>query len=381
MKNKYAKVTSGGVDVHYRFSRVTLRDGEGEPVRRERIEHPDRDALRKRLSAWPKDMEVVLEASFGWGWLSDLMREVGLKPTLSNCLKVERMRQARGWVKTNGKDADLLSLLPYEAQRWWEVWMAPPEVRDHREWMRYRADLVCIQTATKNRIHAIFHRHGIFHEFSDLFGAGGRVWLHELCQRGHPRLPEGAWAALRGQVQLLDHVRSQLAAVERQLHAKLERTPLCRRIDTVPGFGLILSHTLIAEVGCLERFANDGKLASYALLAPRSHDSGQEDTSGRAPLGRHLGHAGNRTLKWVFIEAAHGAVRKGGRWRAMFDRVTQGGKKDRNRGYIKVARELLKVVYAMWKNGTQYQETPPRRPGVRRRGRRLVRERASSATL
>jgi len=58
-------------------------------------------------------------------------------------------------------------------------------------------------------------------------------------------------------------------------------------------------------------------------------------------LGRHLGDRGNRTLKWAFIEAAHGAVRSGGRWRAMFDRLTDGGTRDRNRGYIKVARELV----------------------------------------
>jgi hypothetical protein len=31
--------------------------------------------------------------------------------------------------------------------------------------MRYRADLVALQTTVKNRIHALFHRHVIFHDF------------------------------------------------------------------------------------------------------------------------------------------------------------------------------------------------------------------------
>jgi len=39
---------------------------------------------------------VVMEASFGWGWLADLMKEEGLRPELSNCFKVEKMRKARG---------------------------------------------------------------------------------------------------------------------------------------------------------------------------------------------------------------------------------------------------------------------------------------------
>ena len=61
--------------------------------------------------------------------------------------------------------------------RWREVWPAPPAVRDQREWLRYRLALVRIQTGLKNRIHAVLHRHGIVHEFSDLFGRDGRRFV------------------------------------------------------------------------------------------------------------------------------------------------------------------------------------------------------------
>ena len=50
----------------------------------------------------------------------------------------------------------------------------------------------------------------------------------------------------------------------------------------------------------------------------------------------------------------------------MYDAVTAGGTKDRNRGYIKVARELAKVVYVVWKKGVAYTEQPPTRPGGQR---------------
>jgi transposase len=305
-----------------------------------------------------------MEASFGWGWLADLMKEVGLQPVLSNCFKLDQMRKARGWVKTNKKDADLLSLLPYEGSEWWKVWMAPPEVRDLREWMRHRMSLVVVQTETKNRIWALFHRHGVYQEYSDLFGTGGRKFLRRLCREGRTEevvLLPGGLGALRGLVELLEHVRGQLARIARELHGRLERGDLAGRLDGISGIGLILAHTLMAEIGRIERFASHRRLASYALLAPRADDTGEE--GGKSPLGRHLGQRGNRTLKWAFIEAAHGAVRKGGRWRRMFDGVTDGGKSNRNRGYIKVARELVKVVYAMWKNGSSYMENPPARPG------------------
>jgi transposase len=366
MKKVNSNVACAGMDVHYKFSNVTFRDANGKVVSRQRLDHPNRKQLAERLSLWPKGIPVVMEASFGWGWLSDLLEQAGQDVHLSNCYKLEQMRKARCWIKTNKKDADMLSLLPFETTDWWKVWRAPPEVRNRREQMRFRGDLVGLQTAVKNRIHAIFHRHGIFHEFSDLFGGKGRKFLAKLCLENPTGLSSEALMALRGQVIVLDHLRRQLADVARILHKQLVKTPLVKRLKTIDGIGLILAHVLLAEIGRIERFRNHKALASYSLLAPRSDDTGQDDPS-RSPLGRHLGTHGNRTLKWAFIEAAHGAVRSGGRWRAMFDRVTDGGKKDRNRGYIKVARELVKVVYVVWKKGVDYQPVAPVRPGCRKK--------------
>jgi transposase len=370
MKDVYARVQAGGMDVHYKFSAVTMRDRGGKIVRRERLEHGDRKALREVLSRWPREVPMVLEASFGWGWVADVMQELGLKPELSNCYKLEQMRRARGLAKTNRKDADLLSLLPYEAEGWWKVWLAPPEVRDWREWMRHRAALVGVQTGTKNRISALFHRHGIVHEFSDLFGGRGRKFLGEVCRQGGTQdvpLAEGALAALRGLVELLEHVRGQLARIAQELRRRLECSAVAGRLDGIPGIGLILAHTLLAEIGRIERFRHHRALASYSLLAPLARDTG--DNEGKTPLGRHLGRRGNRTLKWAFVEAAHAAVKKGGKWRALFDSVTAGGTKDRNRGYIKVARELVKVVYVVWKKEVEYSDSPPPRPGCSPRQR------------
>jgi len=330
MKTSDSSIACAGMDVHYKFSNVTFRDQHGNVVSRQRLDHTDRQKLRRRLSQWPTGLPVVMEASFGWAWLSDMMLELSLEPHLSNCFKVEQMRKARGLVKTNKKDSDLSSLLPFEPSNWWEVYLASPAVRDRREWMRYRSGLVGLQTETKNRIHAIFHRHGIFYDFSNLFGSKGREFLCELCRDGCPYLSEASLATLRGQVRLLDHLRKQLAQVTWTLKGSLERSPLAMLIKSIPGFGLILCHVLIAEIGELSRFGGQKALASYSLLAPRSNDSGQEDPE----------------------------------WRAMFDRVTDGGKKNRNRGYIKVARELVKVVYVVWKKQMPYNDSPAPRPGT-----------------
>ena len=365
MSRRYGSVAYGGLDVHQKFSAVTLRDEAGRVVVRERLEHEDRGRLRAQVGRWPRGTALVLEASFGWGWLSDELEAAGMEVHLSNCHKVEKMRQARGQAKTNRQDADLVSLLPAEASRWWEVWRAPAAVRDRREWLRHRADLVALQTATKNRIHALCHRQGVYPGLKSLFGGRGRQFLLELAATGRHAggpLAEGARAALQGQLRVLFELRDELAWIAGELRKQLEGSAEVRRLKTVPGFGLILSHVLVSEIGQIERFGSHKALASYAGLGPQSRDTGEEDPS-RSPLGRRLPRRCQRTLKWAFIEAARGAVRKGGRWRELHDRVTQGGTKDRQRGYIKVARELVKVVFAVWRKQVDYQESPPARPG------------------
>lgn len=383
-KKRYGNVTYGGMDVHRKFSNVTLRDAQGEVVARERLDHVDRRKLREHLARWPKGTLLVMEASFGWAWLSDELEAAGHEPRLSNCYKVEPMRKARGLPKTNKRDADLVSLLPQEKKPWWGVWRASPEVRDLREWMRHRKGLVDMQTEVKNRVQALFHRHGIFYdEATDLFGGLGRQFLLALEQKGrhaNGTLPEGALEALRSDLRVLRALRAELATITKRLKGRLPRNPLVRRLMTIPGVALILAHVIASEIGTLERFETHDKLMAYVCLAPLCDDTGEPDPT-RAPLGRYLGDRGNRTLKWAFILAAHGAVRHGGKWRAYYDRHTDGGTKNRGRGYIKVASHLVKVVYAMWKNGTTYQETPPARPGSRPAKRRKKDSRPGTGQL
>ena len=42
MDTGYGSVACGGVDVHYKFSTVTLRDAAGRVVAREKLDHRDR---------------------------------------------------------------------------------------------------------------------------------------------------------------------------------------------------------------------------------------------------------------------------------------------------------------------------------------------------
>ena len=240
--------------------------------------------MRAQLADWPSGSPVVLEATFGWGWMSDELTAAGLDPHLASSGKVAAWRKARGMAKSNRKDADLLSELWSEHGRWWEVWLAPPQVREQREYLRYRMTLVRTQTAFKNRIHAILHPRGILCEQSDLFGRDGRQFLNLLVVPEDATLPDSARAMLKGYLELLDQVRRQIAAVTRQFRQQIKASPAAMRLKTIPGIAWILSYTILAEIGRIERFPDAKRLASYSLLAPVANDSGDEDDE--PPLGR-----------------------------------------------------------------------------------------------
>jgi transposase len=375
------KVAQVGLDVHRKFSVASLRDASGKILARERLEHADRNELRKRIGRWPARTPVILEATFGWGWLSDELLAMKMDPHLASSGKVAGWRQSRGLAKSNRIDADLLSELWSEKptfkhgqlHRWWEVWLVPQDVRDDRELLRHRMTLVRIQTGVKNRIHALLHRHGILFELSDLFGVGGRRFLsllvyegdeqiEELARMGVPRLGPTTRRVLKDLLMELDQLRRSIARATQLFRLSLKRLPAAQRLMTIPGISTVLAYTIAAEIGQIERFKTSRQLVRYSLLAPEADDSGEEREG--KPIGRRIGHAGRKTLQWAWIEAAHGAVRKDKMFATIFARRTHDGKEDRGRGYITVANHLCRIGHSMWRNQTNYQPTPPARPGA-----------------
>src|SRR5258706_12064601 len=171
---KQAKVTQIGLDVHRKFSIAAGRDASHKVLWRERLDHVDRNALSKQLSRWPGQTPVILEGTFGWGWMSDELSAAGLDPHLASSRKVAGWRDTRGLAKSNKIDADLLSELWDQKPRWWEVWLAPQDVRDRRGPLRHRMSLGRVAAGGKKPLPALLAPRRNGHKFSGPFkGAGG----------------------------------------------------------------------------------------------------------------------------------------------------------------------------------------------------------------
>jgi hypothetical protein len=112
-------------------------DSDGERLEWVRIAN-DPWVLLEEVAKAGADAEVVIEATYGWYWAVDLLRDAGFSVHLSH-------PSGNDWgkrrVKNDERDArDLADLL--RLGRLAEAWIAPPAVRELRDLVRYRAKLV-----------------------------------------------------------------------------------------------------------------------------------------------------------------------------------------------------------------------------------------------
>jgi transposase len=157
---------------------------------------------------------VAFEAASGWGWLAELLGELGLEPHLVHASRCKAIASAR--LKDDKLDARTLAhrlradLLP-------EAWLAPQAVRDQRALLRHRAALVRVATMLKNRVHAVLADRGIRVE-ERLWTSVGRGWLADLD------LPAVQRLIIDDCLGLLDQLTPVVARLERDLLARASPT-------------------------------------------------------------------------------------------------------------------------------------------------------------
>src|SRR6266478_7879565 len=160
-----------GIDLHRRRSVIVRQSESGEQLSAVRILN-DPVALELQLEEAGADPEVVLEATYGWYWAVDVLQAAGAHVHLAHPLGVKGFRYRR--VKNDVRDAsDLADLL--RMGRLPEAWIAPPETRELRELVRYRAKLVAIRSGLKAQVHSVLAKEGVLPATRDQFGRGGNA--------------------------------------------------------------------------------------------------------------------------------------------------------------------------------------------------------------
>ena len=165
-----------GIDLHRRRSVIVRLDGEGEVLECVQIENSV-PALIEEVGKAGVGAPVAVEATYGWYWAVDALRAAGFAVTLAHPRGVASMQGRRA--KTDKLDAkELADLLRLD--RLATAWIAPPEIRELRELVRYRHRLVGERSATKASIHAMLGMCGAIPEISDIVGPVGTKVLDAL---------------------------------------------------------------------------------------------------------------------------------------------------------------------------------------------------------
>lgn len=310
---------------------------------------------------------VVMEATSDyWRPPFYLFEAHGLEPWLVNAKDV---RHLPGRPKTDVLDAVWLCKVA-ERQMLRPSFVPPHEIRRLRDLTRYRADLVGVRTAEKNRVEKLLEDACIKLSVvaSDIFGVSGRDMLAAMIagERDPQRIADMARSRMRPKIGLLeeafaglkvgtfsDHHRFLLARMLKRIDqteadiADLDVqiaehlapfSDAVARLDEIPGIGPVAAAVIIAEIGTdMTRFPTPGHLASWAKFAP-----GIKSSAGKNKGNGSTGH-GNRYLARVLGEAAVGASRTQTFLGARYRRIAR--RRGKKKAVVAIGRSQLVIVW------------------------------------
>ena len=315
-----------GIDLHRRRSVIYTMDAEGKKVALKRIAN-DPQALATAVTEVDPNPEVVIESTYGWYWAVDELQSMGLSVHLAHPAGNDWGKRR---VKNDERDArDLADLL--RLGRLAEAWIAPPELRELRELVRYRFKLVNLRTGLKAQVHAVMAKEGILPERKEMFGPAGNAQLDAMP------LSDSYAVRLESLRDLIGIYDREVAMLERRIHRRLKGHPGYEAIQAIDGVGRTLAAIFVAEIGDVGRFSSPKALSSWAGLAPSHHESDTKVV--RGPITK----MGSKLVRWAAIEAVSGRRKNNHHLQEDFRAIAE--RRGKYKARAAVARKLLTLVY------------------------------------
>jgi transposase len=238
-------------------------------------------------------------------------------------------------VKNDERDArDLADLL--RLGRLAEAWIAPPEIRELREMVRFRAKLSNLRTGLKAQAHAVMAKNGVLPCRGDMWGPGGTAQFDAL------QLPDAYENRLGVLRDLIAVYNREITVLDRDIHIALRGDRGYQAVQAIFGVGRVFAAVFVAEIGDVSRFGSAEALCSWAGLTPVHRESDTKVTRGR------ITKQGSTLVRWAAMEAIaryHGGDRLNISFREIAER--RGKKK----AQVAIARKVLTLVYYGLRDG------------------------------
>lgn len=335
-----------GLDIHKHYCVIAGVDREGAvmlaPVR---VEHADLEGwLEKKLQ---ETDDVVIESTTNAWHVHDLLNRSVERVVVANPIKVKQIATAR--VKTDVRDALILARL-LAANLVPAVWVPPVHIRQMRQLLSQRRQLVETHTQILNRMHSVAHRHHLQHERGKRFNEKTTGWQTD------ERLSKLEQFQLSLEMENKDYIEKQIERMDGVVRKMCHQNPWADDMTylmQLPGFGVITAMTVLAAIGEIERFETPKKLASYSGLTPGLEQSGTKNR------GKGVTKEGRRELRWALVEAAQMAVKSDPLLELKFQALQK--RMHRNQAIVAIARHLLEVVWYVLTRRQPYRGFSPER--------------------
>jgi transposase len=298
---------------------------------------------------------VLIEACLLAGWVCDLCAEKGVSCRVANTSsepwKFKNLKR-----KTDRDDALRLVEL-HLLGKFPAVAIPEKEVREHRALIETRQKLVGRRVALQNRIRAVLVGQGL------AAPRGPKAWtqlgLAGIAELARPLAECTAVQLWRGRLHLavteLEHVQALLVLAEKKLDELAKDNAAVQILETIPDVGPRTAEAVVAFLPAPKRFKSGKQVSAYGGFVPRQYQSTDTDHRGR------ITKRGPRTLRKLLVECAWVMLRYN-RWaRAVYQRLTHGGKTRQKQAIVALARKLLVRCWAMLRDGTAWRAEPTAR--------------------
>jgi transposase len=204
------------------------------------------------------------------------------------------------------------------------------------------------QLLVKQRTGMINQLRGLLSEFGIVLSQGRHRLVSQLpavLEDGENGLPDLLRAALAQQHQWLRALEERVAHVTRELFAIAHASPVCRKLEALPGVGPLISTAFVAEVGNPNAFRNGRQVAAWLGLVPRQHSSGGKERL----FG--ISKRGDPYLRCLLVHGARAMLRVASRHDDSLSRwaISVEARRGRNRAVVAMANKNARRLWATWR--------------------------------
>jgi transposase len=146
----------------------------------------------------------------------------------------------------------------------------------------------------------------------------------------------------------LDTLNERISRANEAIKEIAEADPDCRRLQTMPGVGSIVSMSVVTSIDDVSRFDGPSKVGSYFGLTPG------ENTTGFRTKRTNLTKAGCSRARWTLVQAAWTMVRTRPKDPIVLWFQSVAGRRGKKIAITALARKMAGILYAMWRSGMAY---------------------------